>query len=88
MGREHFVSIEDLVGRAGNLSGVLYVLSKIPIDSYPIPWSCVLTTCSSHGNGELGKFAFDHALCMDTIESNSAYIAMSNIYANGEVVDL
>jgi pentatricopeptide repeat protein len=80
--REHWASAEDLMGRAGNLPGILSVLSKIPAESCPIPWLCLLASCSRHGNLELGKVAFDQMISLNTVDTSGAYISMSNMYMN------
>lgn len=46
-----------------------------------IIWLCVLCACRTHGNLELAKQAFDHAVNLQPKQA-LAYVMMSNIYAD------
>ena len=50
-------------------------------------WLFLLGACRAHGNFELAKQAFDHAIALQPMEA-TVYILMANIYADAEVYDL
>lgn len=78
---EHYVSMIDLLGRAGHLTEVEELLETMPVPPDLAFWLCLMGACQKHGTVELGKRAFDAAVHLEASHS-AAYILMSNIYAN------
>lgn len=42
----------------------------------------MLAACQKHGNIELGKLAFDHAVHLQIHQGDGAYVLTSNVYTN------
>ncbi|MCO5581395.1 hypothetical protein L7F22_035279 [Adiantum nelumboides] len=77
---KHYVYLTDLLGRAGNFKKLESILSRMPMQPNLTIWLCLLGMCLRHGNLELGKQAFIHAVKLEPTEAVT-YILMSNIYA-------
>eukprot|EP00250_Pteridium_aquilinum_P002058 c12266_g1_i1 orf=281-4573(+) len=81
---KHFVSLLDLLGRAGDLAKAEDLLSITTVDSNLVMWLSLLRACGKHHNMKLGKVAFDQAVRMQP-EQAVAYILMSNLYADTDL---
>eukprot|EP00250_Pteridium_aquilinum_P000221 c10244_g1_i1 orf=80-2863(+) len=77
---KHYGIILDLLGRAGDFSRIVKMLGSMPLQADLAIWMCLLGACRTHGNVELAKMAFDHAVNLQPKEG-AAYVLMSNIYA-------
>lgn len=77
---EHHSCMLDLLGRVGQLEKALVLLRQMPCDPNLVVWRSVLGACKSLGNAELGKQAFEHAVCLDEKDS-AAYAFMSHLCA-------
>lgn len=78
---KHYNSMIDLLGRAGNFKGLKNMLGMMPMQGDLTFWLCLLSVCRIHGNVELAKQAFDHAVDLQP-NYPAAYILLSNIYAD------
>lgn len=78
---QHYVSVVDLLGRAGYFGMVEHLLSKMPMEPDLSLWLCLLGACQKHSNLVLGKRAFDFAVQLEPKHA-AAYVLMSNIYAD------
>ncbi|XP_057852607.1 pentatricopeptide repeat-containing protein At1g08070, chloroplastic [Cryptomeria japonica] len=78
---DHYVSMVDLIGRAGYLEQALNFIVKIPLKPDVVVWICLLGACRSHKSVELGEFV---ATLLFKLNPNSAapYVLLSNIYAD------
>ncbi|KAI5062732.1 hypothetical protein GOP47_0023271 [Adiantum capillus-veneris] len=76
---EHFTCMVDLFGRAGHLDKAISMIQKMPSTNYPAAWSALLGACQKCGDVIAGKFAFDHAVCVDK-KDPATYVAMINMY--------
>ena len=83
---KHYGIIVDLVGRAGDFKTLERILEKIPKEADLAIWLCVLHACRIHGNIGVAKKAFNRVMHLSPKKS-SAYVLMSNIYANAEKQD-
>lgn len=83
---KHFVSLFDLLGRAGDFRRLKGILSRMPVQPDVAVWLCLLAACRNHGNVEMGKFAYDCAVQLQPKEA-AAYVLMSNIYADAGMFD-
>lgn len=79
--QRHFSSITDLLGRAGDLDTLDSILKKLPMHVDVSIWLSLLGACCVHGNVELGKQAFNHALHLKSEEAN-AFVMMSNLFSD------
>lgn len=77
----HFSSMVNLLGRAGDFKGVSNILESMSMQADLTLWSNLLLACGIHGNVELGKVVFDHAVTMHPKDS-AAFIFMSNFCAD------
>lgn len=80
-GLMHYGCMLDLLGRAGDFNRLENMLNKLPIHTDATIWQCLLAACCTHGNLDLAKLAFDHALNLQPKQS-TPYVLMSNICAN------
>lgn len=83
---KHYAVMIDLMARAGNIKGVERILQGMPEQADMYILLGLLGSCRTHGNLELGKQAFGHAINLQPMDA-SAYILMSNLYAEAEVQD-
>ena len=78
---KHYGCRVDLFGRAGYLEKAYNLVSNMPIQADASIWGTLLAACRIHGNAELGTFASDRLLEVDS-ENVGYYVLLSNIYAN------
>ena len=78
---EHYSCMVDLVCRAGLLERAITIIEEMSVSPDPILWYIVMDACQKCGNLELGRKAFEHALCLDK-KDPSMYACMCNIYAD------
>lgn len=83
---EHYVTMVDLLGRAGFFSRVELLLAEMPMQPSLSLWMCLLAACRKHGELELGKRAFDCAVHSQP-KCSAAYVMMSNIYSEAGLWD-
>lgn len=83
---EHYGCMIDVAGRAGLYSLAEELLLNMPLQPDLCVWLCLLGTCRKHGNVALGRRAFEGAVGVDKT-SASAYVLMSNIYAQSGLWD-
>lgn len=83
---EHYVSIIDLLARAGDFTRVQDLLARMPMQPDLSLCICLLGACRKYGNVELGKQAFDRAVSLQP-KYAASYILMSNIYAKAGLFD-
>lgn len=83
---EHFVSVVDLLGRAGWFSTILDMLSVMPMQPNLTLWLCLLGACRKHGKVALARQAFDCAVRLHP-KHPSAYIVMTNIYTDAGLLE-
>jgi pentatricopeptide repeat protein len=78
----HYGILVDMFGRVGDFHKIENLLRNTSIQSDISVWLCLLGACRSHSNIELAKKAFDRAIHLQP-EHGSAYVFLSNIYADG-----
>lgn len=83
---EHYGSVLDLLGRTGDFSRVKDMLSGMTRQPDLAIWLSLLGSCHKHGNVELGRQVFDHAVQLQP-EQGAVYVLMSNIYADAGLWD-
>lgn len=77
---EHYVSMVDLLGRAGYFTHVQDLLATMPMQPSLSMWLCLLGACRKHGKVLLGQQFFKSALLIEP-EDAAAYVLMASIYA-------
>ncbi|KAI5070801.1 hypothetical protein GOP47_0015144 [Adiantum capillus-veneris] len=83
---KHQTCIVSLLCRAGQLEEAAALIKQMPLPSNLVMWSCMLDSCRKWGNVELGRWAFDQAICVRELDS-SPFILMSNIYTDAGMID-
>lgn len=78
---EHYVSMVDLLGRAGYFDMVELVLSAMPMQPNLACWLCLLGACQKQGKVALAELAFRSARRLAP-EHAAAYVLMANIYCD------
>lgn len=77
---EHHSCMVDLLGRAGWVDKAVALIEEMPISPNVVVWHTVMGACRTWGNVELGRRAFEEAVCLDD-RDGAAYALMSDIYA-------
>lgn len=80
-GIDHYVSMVDLLGRAGHFLMVEELLSTMPMQPNLSIWLCLLSACRKHGNIVLAKHSFDGAVQLQPHHA-AAYLMMAHMYAD------
>lgn len=78
---EHYSCMVDIMGRAGQVDEALSLINDMPFEPDDVIWRTLLSTCKIHGNVEVAEKVADSLLQLDPQDS-SAYILLSNIYAD------
>ncbi|XP_057847940.2 pentatricopeptide repeat-containing protein At4g30700-like [Cryptomeria japonica] len=85
---DHYVCIIDLLGRAGYLGEALNFIIKMPIQPEVVVWMCLVGSCRSHKNVNIGEFVATLLFELD-LRTAAPYVLLSNIYAEvGRWVDV
>ncbi|XP_031252763.1 pentatricopeptide repeat-containing protein At5g16860 [Pistacia vera] len=80
-GPDHFACIIDLLGRAGHLDEAMKLIKDTQMEPSPVIWVALLNGCRIHANVELGEYAANQLLELES-ENDGSYTLLSNIYAN------
>jgi hypothetical protein len=67
-------------GSVGWFEMAMLCIKTMPCSEYIPVWLALLSACRKWGNVELGRFAYDHVLCIDRNVAE-AYVLMSTLYA-------
>ncbi|KAL7588123.1 hypothetical protein Lser_V15G36315 [Lactuca serriola] len=78
----HYVTMVDLLGRAGKLDVALSFITKMPFEPNAAVWGALLGACRTHKNMELGAYAAERVFELDPFDSGP-HILLYNIYASG-----
>ena len=78
---EHHTCMIDVFGRAGHFDKAISLIQDMPSSDILPVWHSLLSACKGWRNVELGRFAFDRAVCLDN-QDTAAYVLMANIYAS------
>lgn len=81
---EHYSSMVDVLGRSGRLIDALKLIQEMPFEADDVIWRTLLSICKMHGNVEVAEKAASSLLQLDPQDS-SAYVLLSNIYADAEM---
>ncbi|KAL5548449.1 hypothetical protein UlMin_003680 [Ulmus minor] len=79
-GVEHYACMVDLLGRAGRLGDAVKLIRGMPMEPTPITWSALLSSCRLHANVEIGEYAANRLIELES-ENDGSYTLLSNIYA-------
>ncbi|XP_051114911.1 pentatricopeptide repeat-containing protein At2g33680 [Andrographis paniculata] len=76
---EHYACMVDLLSRAGKLDEAKRFIESASVDHGLCLWRIFLSACRNHGNFELGAYAGEKLVELESRES-SAYVLLSSIY--------
>ncbi|KAH7569932.1 hypothetical protein JRO89_XS05G0020600 [Xanthoceras sorbifolium] len=77
---DHYTCMIDLLSRAGRLDEAKTFINKMPFCPDAIGWATLLSSCRTHGNVEIGKWAAESLLELEP-QNPASYILLSSIYA-------
>lgn len=77
----HYVTMVDLLGRAGQLGQAERFIKEMPIKPTAAIWKALLGACRMHKNIDLGAYAAERVFELDPYDSGP-HILLSNIYAS------
>ncbi|XP_077228940.1 pentatricopeptide repeat-containing protein At5g16860-like [Tasmannia lanceolata] len=80
-GVEHYACMVDILGRAGRLDEARELIEGMPMEPSAVVWVALLSACRIHANVELGEYAAQRLLQLES-ENDGSYTLLSNIYAN------
>ncbi|MCO5569616.1 hypothetical protein L7F22_023332 [Adiantum nelumboides] len=81
---QHVGCMIDLLGRLGDFDKVEELLSTMQVQPDIAVWLGLLGACQIHGNVELGKYSYEHAVRLQPRQA-AIYVLMSNIFANAGI---
>ena len=76
----HYVTMVDLLGRAGHLDRAKQFISELPIKPTAAVWGALLGACRMHKNMELGGYAAERIFELDS-HYPGTHVLLYNIYA-------
>ncbi|XP_022859362.1 pentatricopeptide repeat-containing protein At3g24000, mitochondrial, partial [Olea europaea var. sylvestris] len=77
----HYVTVVDLLGRAGQLDRSVRFIREMTIEPTAAVWKALLGACRMHKNMELGAYAAERVFELDPYDSGP-HVLLSNIYAS------
>lgn len=81
---DHYNTIVDLLGRAGQTREAEDFLLSMPSPSDVLGWMSLLSCCRTYGNLELARRCFEHIVQLNPNDA-SGYVLMSNIYTDADM---
>ncbi|XP_030547967.1 pentatricopeptide repeat-containing protein At3g02330, mitochondrial [Rhodamnia argentea] len=78
---EHYSCMVDILGRSGRVDDALKLIYSMSFEADAVIWRSLLSTCCDHGNVEIAEVAANSLLQLEP-EDSSAYVLLSNLYAN------
>lgn len=77
---DHYTCMIDLLSRAGRLKEAKEFITKMPYKPDAIGWITLLSSCRTHRNMEIGKWAAESLLELEP-HNPASYVLLSSIYA-------
>eukprot|EP01018_Ginkgo_biloba_P002730 Gb_33133 [translate_table: standard] len=77
---EHYGCMVDLLCRAGRLDEAEDFINRMPIKPDATVWRCLLGSCRTHNNIELGQCVAERLFELEP-ENDANYVLLSNIYS-------
>lgn len=79
-GAEHYACAVDLLGRAGRIDEAWEMIQSMPMKPTAVVWVALLSACRTHAKVELGEYASNRLLELES-DNDGSYTLLSNIYA-------
>lgn len=77
----HFLSLLDLMNRAGLLCEAECLIYNMPLDIVGVAWRCLLGACIIHGDTERGVWAANYCFTLEPMNA-VPYVIMSNLFTS------
>ncbi|KAL3524332.1 hypothetical protein ACH5RR_017166 [Cinchona calisaya] len=84
---EHYVSLVDLLGRAGRLQDAVAIIETMPFRPDALIYKTMLNACKIHGNITLGEDMASRGLELEPCNP-AFYLLLADMYANAGLSDL
>ena len=81
---EHQSCLVDILGRAGQLENVAFVMNITPSLPNTVMWLTMLSACRKWGDVRLGRNAFEQVVSMDG-NNSASYMCMHKLYAGASM---
>ncbi|KMT01465.1 hypothetical protein BVRB_9g214720 [Beta vulgaris subsp. vulgaris] len=78
--QEHYASMVDLLGKAGQISKATELINSMPIKADSRVWGPLLSACRMHSETAVAELAAEKLIAIEPTNAGN-YILMSNIYA-------
>ncbi|XP_024515292.1 pentatricopeptide repeat-containing protein At2g33680-like [Selaginella moellendorffii] len=76
----HYTCMVDLLGRANQLDEAVAMVKKMACEPDVVIYTALLSSCWKWKNTEVGRFAFEEVMKMDS-KNTLAYALMANVYS-------
>lgn len=83
---DHLASLVNLFARKGQTRRAYELIKSFSVEPTKVVWRCLLSGCKLHKDVDLGKYAAERILSIDSADI-SAHIMLSNIYADAKMWD-
>ncbi|CAK9188345.1 unnamed protein product [Ilex paraguariensis] len=83
-GTDHLACMVSLFARKGQMKLAYDFIRSFPVKPDKVVWRCLLSSCKTHKNLALGKYAAEKILSIDP-DDTSAHIMLSNMYAQSKM---
>ncbi|EXB42930.1 hypothetical protein L484_013952 [Morus notabilis] len=77
---EHYASMVDILGRAGQLEQALEFIRRMPIEPGVVVWGSLLGACMTHKDTRIARLASEKIFELDP-GNTGYYVLLSNIYS-------
>lgn len=77
---EHYASVIDMLGRAGQLEEALNLIDDMPVEADTRIWSSLLSSCRNYNDLDMGQKIAEKLLELEP-EKAENYVLLSNLYA-------
>lgn len=81
---DHLACMVSIFARKGQTRGAYDFIRSFPMEPDKVVWRCLLSSCKTHRDMQLGKYAAEKILSIDP-DDTSAHIMLSNIYAESKM---
>ncbi|KAJ8749188.1 hypothetical protein K2173_018659 [Erythroxylum novogranatense] len=84
--QQHYASVVDLLGRAGQLDRAYNFIREMPIEPGVSVWGALLSACKIHRRVSLGEYSAEKLFSLDPYNIGH-YVQLSNLYASARMWD-
>ncbi|KAL1827953.1 hypothetical protein DCAR_0207163 [Daucus carota subsp. sativus] len=81
---DHLACMVSIFARKGQIQEAYNFIRKFPAKPDKVVWRCLLSSCKTHKNLDIGRYAAEKILKIDP-DDTSALVMLSNIYAESNM---